>query len=135
MKEDESSPGEFKRCLVAAVVRCFQDTHRRSMMQICEAFRLHWSFPPPGMELGFIWLNEGWFSPDIQRSLIELAERGWVELVDGSNSSMLKHFFDVRCMASIYAEYPIICEHLQWIIMTAIRIEESLRARPDPYAP
>ena len=135
MTSDERGLVGFKRCLVAAVIRCFQDSHRRTVLQVCSAFHEHWGFCPPGMELEFIRLAEGWFSPDIQAALIGLHKRGWVRLIDGANSAALTHFFDAECMADIYASWPAISEHIRWIMATAIRIEETLRAMPDPYAP
>jgi hypothetical protein len=135
MTTDESSLIDFKRCLVAAVIRCFQSSHRRTIVQLCQAFHAHWNFPPPGFELKFVQLAEGWFSPDIRTALVELARRGWVQLTDGENTTVIKHFFDAKCMADIYAGWPAISEHIQWVMMTAISIEEELRRMSDPYAP
>jgi hypothetical protein len=134
MGDDANDSHVFKRCLVATVIRCLENPHRRTIVQLCRSFYIRWDKCPPGLELGFIFLTSGWFSPDVQRALLDLAKLRWVKLVDASGSMVIDHCLTAMHMGSIYAAYPLIETNLPWIMRAGISIDRDLASMRDPYA-
>ncbi len=128
----------FKSCLVAAVIANLEHlVYNRSVIQVCHAFHASWSDCPPGLELEFVPLVQGWHSPDVQLALYQLWEHRFVTLFD-DHEHRAKLIIDPvieRLVERCREHFPALEESIAWVMEAGYRVGFELEKLGDPYDP
>ena len=127
----------FKSCLVAAVIANLEhQIYDRSVIQVCHAFHASWTDCPPGLELEFVPLVQGWHSPDVQLALYQLWEHGIVTLFDDRDrrGRLMIEPSIIRLAERCKEHFPALEENIAWIMEVGYRVGAELDTMNDPYS-